>query len=325
MAREMLVTEMRQRNNRERTGESSSGDEGRNAEGSNASQSAQTGNTDEHHPTEETPRHHYPNASAPPDPSRSATNGRSDGIDVDDIEPPNDYSSLPFTERIQHYFAQFVSWYHSQSDDIQTVLKVAACFLVLYVLLGGRFGLDYALGSGGKGVGRRGNYGEGNAYDRYSSSRRTSSTGSRYASDGDRYRDPYGDPSTHRREESDARRQASSGYNDRTNSQNDQYYSRYGNNHDNYYEPRGQRPRTSYRMPNLYDGSLVSMGILLAVWFACNRLGVNPFHALMMLNVMQGRGRRGRGYGGYGGMGGGGFGFGRQRYGMGRRGRGGFY
>jgi hypothetical protein len=83
----------------------------------------------------------------------------------------------------------------------------------------------------------------------------------------------------------------------------------------------------SYRaQPSLHDGSLVSMAILLVGGMICHRFGVNPFQAMMMLNLLQRRGGGARfGYGAYQGGGGVGFGFGRQRFGFGRRGRGGYY
>mmetsp|Transcript_41467 Transcript_41467/g.71004 ORF Transcript_41467/g.71004 Transcript_41467/m.71004 type:complete len:540 (+) Transcript_41467:86-1705(+) len=395
VAREMLVKEMRQRNNRERTGSINEV----NRDERNGSQSSSSS-----YPTEETPGH--AGASAPPHSSDSTNSRNYDGIDVDDIDPPDAYYSLSFSERIQHHFAQLITWFHSQSEDIQTLIKVACFFVVLYVALGGRFGLDYALG-GNKSIGRRGNYEGGSAYDKYSSS----SAHNRYSTNSDRYQDPYGNDgyatngqrqhqtgnayntgdannrystssdrhqggygynegsSTHRKQQqagntynsgsgndryasssgryqdqygynegsSSHRRQqaesthstydthgrANSGYNDRTSSQNDRHYPRYED--EQYYQPRGRRRNTSYHMPNLFDGSMVSMGILFIIGIVCQRFGVNPFHVMGMLNVMQGRGRRwgygayqGRGLGGMGGMGGG-FGFGRG-YGFGRRG-----
>ena len=190
MAREMLVKEMRRRNNKERTGESSiSGNEGSQGARNGISPSSSQNNNDEnYHPTEETPGHSFPAPSAPPsEPSQTTNNGSNyDGIDVDDIDPPDPYYSLSFSERIQYHLAQIITWYHSQSDDIKTLLKVVCCFLVLYVALGGRFGLDYALG-GDKSLGRRGNYDRGNAYDRYSSSSTQNSYSSSYGRDQNQY------------------------------------------------------------------------------------------------------------------------------------------
>lgn len=76
--------------------------------------------------------------------------------------------------------------------------------------------------------------------------------------------------------------------------------------------------------PNLYDGSLLSMAIIMVITLVCRRIGVNPFQVLWMLNMANRRGhggvhRRmgGFGYGAY--PGGGGFGFGRRRgFGRGR-------
>jgi hypothetical protein len=75
------------------------------------------------------------------------------------------------------------------------------------------------------------------------------------------------------------------------------------------------------------------MAILLLLGFACHKLGMNPFQALWMINLVQrhtGNGGARFGYGAYRGRGGGGifmgggaggFRFGR---GLGRRGRGGW-
>lgn len=324
VARDMLVKEMRQRNNRERTGESSSG-----VSGSERSEQERNNEGDR---SASTP---LPTPSAPPpEQSSQSTNngGRSninyDGIDLDDVNTP---PSLSFTEKIQYYFAEFLAWFDSQSDDIKTLVKVGFCFLILYVALGGRFGLDYAL-SGGQGV-SRGNYSTGNAYERY-------------------YNDQYKERSYNSGQNTDPHRRTttsdSSGYNDRTTKQNAKYYSQYQNNNGNsdYYEPppRKTRRSTSYHMvrilslyilncihsflilcdvlrfkPNLFDGSMSSMGILLAVGLVCHYAGINPMQVMMMLNMMNGR-RGHRGFGGYGGynMGGG---FGRRRRFGGRRGR----
>ena len=373
-AREMLVEEMRKRNNRERTGNgnssssSSADQEGSRGEAtaSGSSPTTSQSNPRESRPTEETPRDSIPSASAatpPPEQSQSTNNntGRHfDGIDIDDIEPPNDYYGLSLSERMQRHFAQAVTWFHSQSDDIQTLFKVAICFLILYVLLGGRFGLDYVLGGGGNNnLARRGNYDQGNAYDRYSPSSSSTYSSSyessnshnsyndqrqaggssgyndRSNSQNDRYYSRYGNDNHHSSssygQEQRQTTGSSGGYNDRNNPQNDRYYSRYGNDNDNYYQPRGRRTSTStsYQIP--------SMAIMLIVGFVCHRFGLNPFQVMYFVNLMQGGrgGHRGMGrfgYGGFrggmgGGFGGGGFGggFGRRRYGMGRRGRGGFY
>jgi hypothetical protein len=378
VAREMLVKEMRRRNDRERSGESGGGSSDaknggmRGDGGGGPPPSSSRSNVGSHrHPTEETPRQPSPAPSAPPHPSESADDQiDSEGIDVDDTNPQVDrLHPSSISRRVRHHLARMLAWYQSQSDDFRTLLKVGCCLLVLYVALGGRFGLDYALGGGVERQRRRGNYGEGNAYNKYSSSRgSSSSTSGRYSSSSsDRYQDGRGNDRQYERTEyaHDAhdgqRRTGSTEYNDRTKPQNDRYYSRYGNG-DDYYEPPGRRrsggtsfhmvreerfrplfvrrkrasclpntprPRrssSSYRaQPSLYDGSLVSMAIILVGGMICHRLGVNPVQAVMMLNLLQRRGGGARfGYGAYQG-GGGGFGFGRQRFGFGRRGRGGYY
>lgn len=252
VAREMLVKEMRRRNNRERSGEpggnsSNANNERMQEDGGNGTPSSFRSDGGAHnHPTEETPRRYSTAPSAPPHPSESADyQTNHDGIDVDDIDPPGDHHSSSISQRVQHHLAGILTWYHSQSDDFQTLFKVGCCFLILYLALGGRFGLDYALGGGVKQQRHRGNYGEGNAYNRYSSG--GSSSSNRYSSSSsDHYHDGRGNDRQHHqtRNTHDAhdkqRRTSSTEYNDRTKPQNDNYYSRYGTN-DDYYEPRERR------------------------------------------------------------------------------------
>jgi hypothetical protein len=245
---------MRRRNNRERSGESGGSSSNANNEGMQEDRgngppsSFRSNGGAHHHPTEETPRRYSTAPSAPPHPSESA-NGQTnhDGIDVDDIDSPEDHHPSSISQRIQHHLAGILTWYHSQSDDFQTLFKVGCCFLILYLALGGRFGLTTAPAGALTRQRYRGNYGEGNAYNRYSSSGSSSSTSNRYSSSSsDHYQDDRGNDRQHQqtRNTHDAydkqRRTSSTEYNDRTKPQNDKYYSRYGNN-DDYYEPRGRR------------------------------------------------------------------------------------
>merc|ERR1711862_17720 len=101
----------------------------------------------------------------------------------------------------------------------------------------------------------------------------------------------------------------SSGYRDRSQPQNNRYYSqnvgnsrgyddrshshhggRYQDNR--YYEsmPR-RRTSTSYQMPNLFDGSLISMAILMVIGVVCQRLGINPFQVFAMVRMATGNRR----------------------------------
>merc|ERR1712232_245342 len=174
----------------------------------------------------------------------------------------------------------------------------------------------------------RGNYARGNAYDRYASG----SHSQHYNDPGNsgqpqsRYSSPYSD-------EANRGTHTSSGFNDRSQPQNERHYSRnhneydggrhsqnYGRQHsryedESYYQPRQRRTsRTSYHMPNLFDGSSTSMVLMLGIGFICHRFGINPFQVFAMLRMAQGGNRYG--YGGFrGGFGGG---FGRPRYGRAR-------
>ena len=66
---------------------------------------------------------------------------------------------------------------------------------------------------------------------------------------------------------------------------------------------------------------MASMAILIVIGLTCHQLGINPMQVMMMLNMMNGRGRYGGGMRYGGGYGGGGFGggFGRNRFRRGRR------
>lgn len=87
----------------------------------------------------------------------------------------------------------------------------------------------------------------------------------------------------------------------------DQYYRRTSYSNDYDYSSRYSRGRgyssTSFHFPNLFDGSLPSFAILIAVAYICHLNGINPFHAIMVLNMIGRRGRGGRVMygGGYGG------------------------
>lgn len=152
-----------------------------------------------------------PSASAPPFsdiPANSQSNTRNNQ-DIDDIPPPN--TSQTLSERFQHYLTRAVLWYHSQSDDKKTLFKVSFCFVLLYIALGGRFGLEYAVGQK-----KRGNYVANSVYELYRQ------PGRGYADDSSTKDAPnsYNQQTT----ESDDSR-----YNDRSNPRNEQYYSQYSN------------------------------------------------------------------------------------------------
>jgi len=288
VAREMLINEMRGRDSNERNNGSSS----------------DGGSSSTHTPEDEAS---HPNRPEQQSSSHTSNRSSSDGIDIDDIDPPRSYESI--SERVQYYLTKSVTWYQSQSEDMQTILKVSFALLLLYIALGGRFGLEYVFQKQ-----RRGNYGNGNAYERYNSAARNT----------DRY--GYVSETTSSSQAGNAnraqRRTESSGYNDRTNPQNEQYYSRYSQHDDEqYYEPRQtRRSSTTYHMPNLFDGSFSSMIILFIIGTICHRFGINPFQIFWLLQAMQRGGRHHQGYGGFGGFGGMG-GFGRRRVRVGRRGR----
>jgi len=300
VARDMLIKEMRGRDSNERN----------NGSGTNNSDGGDNSST--HTPEEETSHQSRPERQSS---THSSNDHSSDGIDVDDIDPPSSYESQTISERVQYYVTKSISWYQNQSEDMQTILKVSVALLILYIALGGRFGLEYVFQKQ-----RRGNYGHGNAYERYN--RQSTNYATR---NNDRYGYVSESSVSRQSQGGDAnraqRQTESSGYNDRTNPQNNHYYSRYSRHDDDeqYYEPHQtrstRRSSSTYHMPNLFDGSFTSMIILFIIGTICHRFGVNPFQIFWLLQAMQRGGQHHHGYGGFGGMGG----FGRRR--MGRRGR----
>ena len=241
VARQMLVTEMQQRNTRESGSNHAEPNSDRPEPGDRQSSSQHE------YPAEAPAEHLFPGASAPPEGTPDEPTS-TDGFDVDDIEPPNQSRSI--TERISYHLTQTLTWYESLEEDRKTLLKVLGVFLVLYVALGGRFGLEYAFG--GNKV-SRGNYARGNAYDRYASgshSQHYSDYDARYpGSSGQpqgRYSSPYSD-------EANRGTHTSSGFNDRSQPQNERYYSRSHNEYD--YEPRQRRAsRTTYHLVGPSEG-----------------------------------------------------------------------
>jgi hypothetical protein len=261
VARQMLVKELRRRD----------------GGGSSTTQSAEGQSGSETRRTENHAGPSAPPASSFSEQSTSQSNhhpNTNNNIDIDDIPPQSSNQSL--SAYIQNYLTKAIAWYHSQSDDVQTLIKVSFCFLLLYIALGGRFGLEYALGNRGR---TRGNYGEGNVYERYGGGRGGSSVGSGYNDEGanvnyyDAYRDANrqqqerrettyssqqytsshtGDQSnqysTAQSDKDDPHSTGGSGYNDRYNPRNERYYSRYNTREDYYERPRPRGTNTSFQL-----------------------------------------------------------------------------
>lgn len=256
--------------------------------------------------------HHPSTPTAPPeeqDESRARQQNTATAADVDD--------HMSIKDRIQFYWIQAVTWYHSQPDDVQTLLKVIAGIVVLYVMFGGRFGLE-AFGSRS-----RGHYGRGNAYDRYGKATNIPYSDVRGQPRGyggsSRAHVPNGHDSMGTRQQ-EQQQYPGPAHGGAENVQDPPRGPDPGANthrQTNYdgdfgYQPHRQRS-TSFQFPNLMDGSFPSMICMLGIAYICHRNGINPFQVFMMMNMM-GAGRRGgMGYGGmgYGGMGGMGYGMAR--------------
>ena len=250
---------------------------------------------------------------------------------------------LTLKERIQLYWIRTVTWYHSQPEDVQTLLKVLAGLVVLYVTFGGRFGLE------GFGSRPRAQYGRGNGYDRYG----TVNDVPRYKNiNNNNVQQPrvtgIGETNPHIEHDSVGRGQpenpdfqgasphgesgggqhhvpdpnvAAAGQSHQPDPNNiNAQQRRTSVGYDDDYQPN-TRSSSSFQFPNLFDGLFPSIVCLLGIAYVCHRNGINPFQVFMMLNMM-GAGRRGgMGYGmGMGGMGYGGMGMGMagMGYGMAR-------
>ena len=240
-----------------------------------------------------------PEPSAPPMPSSYSSSSATTAAPAEDIDPATgrpysfhhqtnqaaaaaaaDIDESPtMAERAQFSFARIVQWYyHDLSDDGRTLVKVLLGLLVLYVGMGGRFGLETLFSDGSEH--NRGHYDYGSAYDRFygraggdigagAGARAGAGASSNYASDGAR---GYG------------------------------YDRAYGGGGRNTYDPYEYVPRGRganggrshyYHIPNLFDGSPLSIAFLLLFGCTCHYFGINPFHALWMLNIFTGN--RGRG------------------------------
>ena len=187
--------------------------------------------------------------------------------------------SLSWSDRLKLASMRAITWYHEQPEDTKTLLKVLGGMLILYFAFGGRFGLEH-LGERQK----RGNYGHGNAYEQY------------------RQRQGNKSPSYTHDEQTQRR----------TTHQND-------NTERNYKTQFSSTNQSSSGFPNLFDGSLTSMIVLAAFAFTCHKFGVNPFHAIFLLNRFTGNRGRGMNRMGMYGMG---YGMARNQFGNGGYGAG---
>ena len=242
-------------------------------------QGATTTNVDnnEDAPPPQNPSHVPPTEM--PTPSSSSTNTTTPGasaqqqqggvrrIDVDVDE------GWTWQDRLRFYQTQVTDWYASQSNEVRSLLKAGLVFLVIYVAFGGRFG--FASSNSSRPL--HGNYDQGNAYDQYYQNRASSS------SNNHAYDHSY--PSS-------------------SNSRRNDYY----NNHDDYYGNIGYSRRgggssySSYGYSgSSWETSLPSIAMIAGIAYLCHLAGINPLHALLMMNAMGGRRRHRFGGGGFGG------------------------
>ena len=242
--------------------------------------------------------------------------------DVDHDQPPQQYNndgnnntqqfavddSLTWSDRLQFHVGRATAWYQSQSDDVKTFFKILVVLLVLYVGFGGRFGL-------GGDTRTMGNYGSDNVYDQYrrygTTNTKTQSSSYPYTNR-NRNNNDYGGGSSSSHSSASHRRTSH-------HQQNDYY-----DDHQ-YYDarPRGGGGSTSsWSLGGFrpFDGGMQSLLLVGGLAYAGHRMGMNPFHTMMIVNALGGGRRRFGRRGGFG-MGGGfgGMGMGRGMGGMGYR------
>jgi len=235
-------------------------------------------------PTPTAPPEEMDDSSARRQQRRNTSATPADATGVEEIDDTED--SISIIDRIKIFWNQTISWYHDQPEDIKSLFKVLFGILVLYIIFGGRFGL------GGSGYSKRGNYKQGNAYDRFSHGIGGNNDGyDSYSSSGYRYNNDFGN--SHRRK-------------------------RYSHNDDNNAYHSSSSFPNSFHFRNLFDGSIPSMMFLFGILYLCHRSGINPFQALWMLQFMGGRGLGRRRHMGYG-MAGMGYGMARNAGMFGRR------
>eukprot|EP00586_Coscinodiscus_wailesii_P006288 CAMPEP_0172482720 /NCGR_PEP_ID=MMETSP1066-20121228/9303_1 /TAXON_ID=671091 /ORGANISM="Coscinodiscus wailesii, Strain CCMP2513" /LENGTH=374 /DNA_ID=CAMNT_0013246077 /DNA_START=64 /DNA_END=1184 /DNA_ORIENTATION=+ len=219
----------------------------------------------------------YAGASAPPPPEETTPHPhRQEYNDVDDGGGGGEgygATSSELIQRVHFYWERLRSRYAGLNGDVKTLLKVLVGLSVLYVGFGGRFGLSRGTAA------RRGNYGNGNAYDRYYGGRRRPVPETYDDEDPYDDYDPYDDRGRRTTTSSDYEHTASS--------------------------HRGSSTSFGIHFPDLFDGSLPSMMCIFAILYAAHKYaGIQPFHALMMLNmVTPGRGRMRMGHGRMRGLG----------------------
>lgn len=268
-AREMLVRELRRDHSSAASAaaaSASSSQSGANNSNNNRSDREGNGSSTNHNNNNNDFSHSDFDHDSPPPPSYSTT--------MDD--------SLTFMERLQFHVGRTQSWFMNQSEDVKTIFKIFLVVLLLYVGFGGRFGL-------GGNHRQMGNYGANNAYDQYRRYGTTESSSS-YRHGGDYYgRDDY-------------QRRASSSSSSSSYHRDDYYAGDNHYHHHNSWQPRGGGGGWSIGF-GLDPLSMLMLGGLV---FGGYRMGINPFHAMLMMNMMGRGGRRGfrpwgGGIGGFGG------------------------
>jgi tetratricopeptide (TPR) repeat protein len=210
-----------------------------------------------------------PEPSAPPEehdgPSLPAFDpGSAMDHDADHDHDDQDMGGFSWIDRLKYTWMRIVTWYYEQSEETRTAIMVVMTMLVLYMALGGRFGWETT-----NATQKRGNYERGNAYDRY---RQASTSYSDYNTPQSR-RTSATPPTT--------RRSTDRGYTASTT--------------DDYHHSSSQSTTWGGGFPNLFDGSVPSMLALAAFAYMCHRNGINPFHAIWMLNRFTGNRHRGGG------------------------------
>lgn len=200
-------------------------------------------------------------------------------VNPDYTEPDEYYDDThnhtPWLERCQFHVQSMRQWYRTLHGDVRTVLHIVLGLILLYVLFGGRFGLDTMLWN---------------------------NKAPQQKLQGDYSNNVY---NTYRQQQQ--RRDSESYYSRRSSNNRNSNYGSYNNNNNNqyddatYYGSGGGYGASSYNYGgsnSLGSSEWLYIPVLLGGFYVAYQMGISPWQVLMLMNVVGGRRR----YMGGGGM-----------------------
>ena len=219
--------------------------------------------------------------SAPPLPNEDPQHdSRTTTHRPDDVVPPPsslDIDDTSLTEMIKYQLSKLVHWYQCLNEDVKSLVTLFVALVALYVAFGGRFGLASSSSSSRRA--KVGTTGSDAYYSSYGQKSAATAGGSKTEHNDDR----------NTASSNTARNKGNSYHHDEytygssaTSRQGDKDY--YGQRH------RSNKSRRSWSsssaslyLPNLLDGSLLSMICLAGILYACQKLGINVSHFHLVL------------------------------------------